>query len=303
MSQLIFDQRQRFQWYLQVDKYKRPVKEVCQIFGISRKTYYKWRMRDYGKRGSTYISFKNQPNIKLTYEVKKFIEKEKLKTNYGPKKMKWLVKRELGLNISTTIIYRFYKKKGLIRKPQRKMPWYKPMKKALTITKQGQGVQMDIKYVYESGQRKYLFSALDPFTHKYYFKIFPTKESKNAINTFLEAQRYFSFKISSIQTDNGSEFRGCFHSWLTKNNIRHYFIPKSSPYWNAEVERIHRTIDDEYYLNPFRVWKTANEWLHFYNYERLHETLNGLTPQEKLEEANFIEKVLSKSIKSVTLDC
>jgi len=175
MSQLIYDRKQRFQWYLQVDRNKYSVKETCRIFGISRKTYYKWRMRDYGKRGNTYVSFKSQPNIKLTYEVRKFIEEQKLRTNYGPKKMRWLVKRKLGIDVSTTIIYRFYKKKGLIRKPQRKMPWYKPMKQALVIRKPGEGVQMDIKYVYESGIRQYLFSALDPFTHKYYFKIFPTK--------------------------------------------------------------------------------------------------------------------------------
>ncbi len=82
---------------------------------------------------------------------------------------------------------------------------------------------------------------------------------------------------------NGSEFRGCFHDWLSKKNIPHYFIPKSSPYWNSKVERVYRTIDDEYYHNPFRVWKTPYEWLQYYNFERIHLSLNGLTPQEKLE--------------------
>jgi len=290
MNQPKYIRAQRFLWYQQVNKYHRTVKEVSQIFGISRKTYYHWLKRDYGSKGNTRSSFKNQPNLKLTYEVREFIEKQKLKTNYGPKKMKWLVKRKLGLNISTTIIYRYYKKKNLIRKPQRRLPWYQPLKYALRVEKPGQGVQMDVKYVYEQGVRRYQFSVLDPFTHKYYFKVFETKESKNGINVFLEAQKYFGFKILSVQTDNGSEARGCFHSWLTQINIAHYFIPKSSPYWNAQVERVHRTIDDEYYLNPLRVWKTSYEWLEYYNFERLHETLNGLTPQEKL-------------LQCVTLDC
>lgn len=149
---------------------------------------------------------------------------------------------------------------------------------------------MDVKYVYESSLRKFQFSVFDPFTCKYYFKVFTTRESQNAIIVFLEAQKYFGFKILSVQTDNGSEFRGYFHDWLTQNNIQHYFIPKSSPYWNAQVERVHRTIDDEYYLNPLRVWKTSYEWLDYYNFERLHETLSGLTPQEKL-------------LQYVTLDC
>lgn len=290
MNPVTYPREQRFRWYLQVSKYDKSVKEVCQIFGISRKTYYKWRRLDYGLTSNSYLVKQRQPKTKLTEEVRTFIEKQKLKTNYGPLKMKMLVKRKLGLDLSTTIIYRYFKKRRLIRKPQRRLPWYQPMKKALIIEKPGQGVQMDVKYVYEEGARKYQFSAFDPYTKKYYFMIFDTRESKNAILIFQKAQQYFGFKILSIQTDNGSEFRGCFHNWLTKHCLPHYFIPKSSPYWNANVERVHRTIDDEYYHNPERSWKTAYEWLHFYNFERIHLSLNGLTPQEKL-------------LKSVTLDC
>lgn len=289
MPKTKYDRNQRINWYREVDKYHRSVKETCQIFGISRKCYYKWRMRDFGKTGNKYYPAKNQPNLKLTWEVRKFIEHHKLISNYGPAKMSLLIKKELGLDLSPTIIYRYYRKKHLIRKPQRKLPWYQPMKYALTIEKQGQGVQLDVKYVYELGLRKFQFSVFDPFTKKYYFKIFSTKESLNAVTVFSLAEKYFGFKIISVQTDNGGEFRGCFHDWLTKRNIPHYFIPKRSPYWNANVERVHRTIDDEYYHNPLRIWKTPYEWLHYYNFQRIHLTLNGLTPQEKLE--------------SVTLDC
>src|SRR4030042_2180843 len=279
-----YSREQRFRWYRQADKYHRPVKEVCQIFGISRKCYYKWKARDFGKRGNTYLPAKNQPNLKLTWELRKFIEEQKLITNYGPLKMKMLVKKKIGIDISTTIIYRYYRRRKLIRKPQKKLPWYEPMKSALIIQKQGEGVQMDVKYVYEQGIRKFQFSVFDPFTEKYHFTIFPSKESKNAITAFLKAEKYFGFKISSVQTDNGGEFRGDFHRWLVKRkpHIPHYFIPKKSPFWNAQVERVHKTIDDEFYHNPFRVWKTPYEWLHYYNFERIHLTLNGLTPQEKL---------------------
>lgn len=121
MNNQSYPRKQRFQWYLQVNKEKRSVREVCQIFGVSRKTYYKWRKQDLGLRGDTlYQSAKKQPNTKLTYPVKRFIEEQKLKTNYRPLKMRLLVKKELGLDISTTIIYRYYKKKKLIRKPQKR---------------------------------------------------------------------------------------------------------------------------------------------------------------------------------------
>ena len=283
-----YPKEKRILWYRGVDRDKRDVTAVCQTFGISRKTFYKWRKRDFRGGGNTHSSIKR--NTKLTWEVRKFIEKNKLDLNYGPLRMKMLVKRELGLDISTTIIYRYYKRKKLIRKPQRKYSWYAPMKEHLTVHKPGEGVQMDVKYVYEERMRKFQFSVFDPFTLQYHFTVFPTKESKHSVSAFLRAEKYFGFKIVSVQTDNGSEFRGVFHTWLTKKKIPHYFIPKKSPWWNAHVERVHRSIDDEYYQNVTRIWKTPYEWLHFYNFERIHITLNGLTPHEKY-------------LQSVTLDC
>ena len=274
----------RFQWYAWVKKHKHSVKETCQLFGIQRKIYYYWHNRDYGLIKKNYVSRKLHSNLKLTTDLKIFIEKQKLITNYGPLKMSILVKKKLGINVSPTTIYEYYKKKKLIRKPQKKLPWYQPMKERLIINKQGEGVQVDVKYIYnEQGIRRYQFSVLDVFTEKYYFQIFPTKESRNSIVVHKNAEKYFGFKIVSVQSDNGSENRGNYHNWLTRKNITHYFIPKSSPNWNPHVERIHKTIDDEFYQNPYRVWNTPYEWLQFYNFERIHLTLNGLTPQEKLE--------------------
>lgn len=286
-----YDRSERNKWYAQVEIKHKSVKDVCEIFGISRRCYYKWYLIDraFRKKLRTDLPKKNQPNIKLTKEVRDFIYFTKLKTNYGPEKMKRLLKKKLKLEVSTTIIYRFYIKKKLIRKPQKKQLWYQPMKHKLTVVKPGEGVQMDVKYVYEGGKRKYKFSVFDPFTKLYFFMIFSTKESKNSIGAFLKAKEYFGFEILSVQTDNGSEARGEFHSWLTEQDIPHYFIPKKSPWWNANVERVHRTIDDEYYQNPFRVWGTPYQWLDYYNTERIHLTLGDLTPREKLQ--------------SVTVDC
>lgn len=284
-----YPKEKRILWYQSVDRYHKTVKETCEIFDISRKTYYEWKKRDFGLTGNT-VHSRLKSNTKLTWEVKKFIEENKLKYNYGPLKMKMLVKRELDLELSTTVIYRYYRRRKLIRKPQKKSVWYEPLKEHLVIKKPGEGVQMDVKYVYEGGRRRYQFSVFDPFTHKYHFSVYESKESKNAIEAFRQAQRYFGFLILSVQTDNGSEFRGIFHDHLTRRNIPHYFIPKKSPWWNGYVERAHRTIDEEYYQNRKRIWKTPHEWLDFYNFQRIHLSLGGLTPHEKY-------------LKSVTIDC
>jgi len=272
--------------YRQVEQEGKSVKDVCHIFGISRKSYYKWKTRDCGNGGNAYTNVKNQPNVKLTYEVKRFIEKEKRRTNYGPLKMQMRVKQEFDLDVSTTVIYRFYKRKRLIRKPQRKAVWHAPLKERLSIEKPGDGVQLDVKYIYPNGVRMYQFSVFDPFTELYHFTVCSTRESAHAVTALKRAQAYFGFPILSVQTDNGSEFKGGFHTYCDRKNIPHYFIPKKSPYWNGKVERVHRTIDDEYYHNPYRQWRTAKDWLHYYNTERIHLTLNGLTPRQKLAECH-----------------
>jgi IS30 family transposase len=272
----------RIRWYRLVNKCHRTVEEVCALYDIPKKTYYKWFKRDFA-RGSESVNVRlPDRKTKLTSELKQFIEATKLKTNYGPEKMRLVILHKFNLSVSTTIIYRYYQKKKLIRKPQKKQPWYQPMTEKLIITGPGEGAQIDIKYVYEGGKRRYQFSVFDPFTELYHFTIFETKHSVNAKTAMLNAQEYFGFKVLSVQTDNGSEFRGDFHDWLTDNNLSHYFIPKKSPWWNGKVERIHKTIDEEYYHNPFRTWKTVYEWLQYYNEERIHLSINGLTPRQKL---------------------
>jgi IS30 family transposase len=291
MNKPKYPRSERNKWYAQVEVCHRSVKEVCQIFGISRQCYYEWHRVDRAERRKyrTDLPKKNQPNTKLTVELKAFIKETKLRTNYGPDKMMKYVKKKKGIKVSATIIYRYYCDQKLVRRPQRKLPWYEPLKHRLTIKQAGEGVQMDVKYVYEGSKRRYQFSVFDPTTRLYHFTIFDTKHSKNCIQAFQNAQDYFGFKILSVQTDNGSEARGVFHIWLTANNIPHYFIPKKSPWWDGYVERVHRTIDDEYYHNPWRQFKTPTEWLEYYNNERIHQSLGDLTPREKLQ--------------SVTIDC
>jgi transposase InsO family protein len=271
----------RQKWYFLVEKAGKTVDEVCDIYMIPRKTYYKWKKIDQGNR--EYIPKKEHPDTKLKGKVKEFVIAEKMRINYGPRKMKFLVKRRFNMDISTTAIYNLYLKKGLIRRPQKKLPWYTPIKEPVIPEKPGDVVQMDAKYVWESGVRRYQRTFIDVFTGKQFATVTHTLTSEDTVNAFLLAEKYFPFKILGVQSDNGSENRGEFHQYMGQCGIAHYFIPKSSPTWDGAVERAHGVIDQEYYLNPTRPWKTLDEYLEFYNNERIHlgKYLYGMTPQEK----------------------
>lgn len=271
----------RQKWYFLVEKTNKTVNEVCDLYAISRKTYYKWREKDLGSR--TYFPKKEHPDTKIKGEIKIFISEQKKRINYGPLKMKLLIKRRFNIEISTTAIYRFYKKKGLIFRPQKKLAWYAPLKEVVIPNAPGEVVQMDAKYVWKDNTRKYQRTFLDIYTGIQFATVTGGMTAEETINSFLEAEKYFPFKILGVQSDNGSENRGDFHKYLVEKGIAHYFIPKSSPNWDGAVERAHGVIDQEYYLNPRKTWKTLREYLQFYNYERIHlgKYLNGMIPIEK----------------------
>lgn len=276
----------RLKWYRLVDADHRSVREACQTFGIPKKTFYKWRRRDFGLADPRYRSRRPHPGLKLTHEVRQLIETEKLRTNYGPRKMAvWLWRRH-GLKASPTIIYRFYRKRGLIRSPQRRLPWYQPLTERIIPTGPGELVEADLKYVWVDGRRQYQITFTDVFTGWPTATIRPRKTDDDAIAAFAEAKKQYPFPIQCVQTDNGGEFRGDFHRHLEALGIRHVFIPKSSPWWSGHVERLHGVMDQEFWLNPKRAFQTLPDYLVFYTTDRIHlgKYLNGLTPLEKFQQ-------------------
>ena len=288
----------RFRWYLQVEKHGKTVDEVCDIFGISRKTYYKWYRHDHGLGPNEYRPKRMHPETKIKGTVRSVIEEAKAKYNYGPLKMKIYVKKELDVEVSSTAIYKFFKKKKLIRKPQKKQSWYRPMKRRLKVKRPGQNVQLDVKYVpAPGGGWLYQYRFSDVLTNMQFAVDCLDRSGEATIYAFKEAKKFFPFKITGIQTDNGGEFRGVFAEYLKEQKIVHRFIPKRSAPWNGKVERANRSVDDEYYLNPTKPFQSIPEYIRWYNTKRIHlgKGMNGLTPNERYQ------RYLSKSQKVLPL--
>lgn len=274
----------RARWFLQVDKYGKSVKEVCSIFGISRKTYYKWYGLDHHLVFRDTCIGKIHPHTKLTPRVKMIIYENKTKYNYGPKKMQLLLKREYNITIGTTTIYKYYLRRRLIRKPQKKQVWYTPLKKPYHAKTSGENVQLDVKYVPGKNMGwSYQYRFIDTASNMQYAIEAEHKDALSTIWAFGQAKNYFPFIISGIQTDNGGEFRGVFHNFLLYAKIKHRYIPKRSAPWNGKVERANRSIDDEYYLNPTKPWNTLSAYVKWYNHERPHlgKGMLGITPYQK----------------------
>ena len=274
----------RFRWYKQVEEYGKTVEDICAIFGMSTKTYYKWYKRDHGLGSNQYKNRDQHPHLKIQGRARVMLVEAKEKYNYGPAKMKLYLKEYADVDVSTTAIYKFMKKKHLIRKPQKKQTWYTPMKEPYYATKPGENVQLDVKFVPSVwGEWKYQFRFMDTATNMQYAVDMDWKDAKTTIRALHGAERSFPFPIVGIQTDNGGEFRGVFHLYLIRRQITHRYIPKRSAPWNGKVERANRSVDDEFYLNITKPWKSLRQYTHWYNHERYHlgKDMTGLTPYKK----------------------
>ncbi len=283
-SPLSAPKEMRFRWYRQVERDLMTVPKVCEVFGLSRKTYYKWYRRDHGFDPRVLKPRATHPQTKIVGETYAFIARAKELFNYGPKKMSVLVRRETGRSVSANAIYKFFRKRHLIRKPQKKQAWYAPMKRPFKAARPGENVQLDVKYVPGwDGTWHYQYRFIDTVTNMQYSVESPVRDARATIRAFLGAKRSLPFPIIGIQTDNGGEFRGVFHEFLLREGIIHRYIPKRSAPWNGKVERANRSVDDEYYLNAGRPWKTLHAYVRWYNRERPHLGIgmDGLTPHQK----------------------
>lgn len=272
--------RVRQKWYFLLEKVGWTAERVCKEYAISKKTLYKWRRKDQGSRAHT--PQHSQPAQKLTPTIIAFVEAEKRRTNVGPLKLSLMIKRHFGVSVSSTIVYRLVKRKGLIRRRPKKTPWYTPLKEPLVPRYPGDVVQMDAKHLFENGVHAYQRTFVDVYTGMEKATMTESMEAGDTVRAFEVAAAYFPFPIHGIQTDNGGENRGDFHEYLIARGIAHSFIPKRSPQWNGAVERTHRSNDDEFHLMPEKHW-SFEEYQEWFNNDRPHlgKYTNGLTPFEK----------------------
>jgi transposase InsO family protein len=148
-------------------------------------------------------------------------------------------------------------------------------------------VEMDSVIVYLDGSVHRFITGIDVYTRKAHTLKVNTLTSHNVL-VFLRAwQETLDYSIHTIQTDNGSEFLGEFHQYLSLHNINHLFTYPRSPKINGYIERFNRTlqeqcveVSDSLRLNQYQASKDLNDYLYWYNQVRPHRSLSGLTPQQ-----------------------
>ncbi len=152
-------------------------------------------------------------------------------------------------------------------------------------------VEMDSITLYILGKRWLFMSIIDVATRYGYCAVVASISSTEARRVFLEFQERFLYPITTVQTDNGSEFLGVFHAYCLFYSITHEFIYPRSPKINGMVERFNRTIQeeciersDEVFYDPEQFNRKLANYLTWYNTKRPHMSLRLQTPVQVLHQ-------------------
>jgi transposase InsO family protein len=106
------------------------------------------------------------------------------------------------------------------------------------------------------------------------------------------------FPIQRIQADRGREFfADKVQKQLMIYGIKFRPNKSGSPHLNGKVERSQKTDKSEFYptidvgVGLDELDLLLSEWQHYYNWERPHSSLKGLTPIEKVTELSPLSEV------------
>ena len=186
-----------------------------------------------------------------------------------------LVRR--GVPCSLFSAYRILRRAGaLVLRPRKpKQVWIRHAKEP-----PGERAQMDLKYL---PQGLFQLTLIDDYS-RYLAASIITKRTTAAVCVALPVLlKELPFPLRCIRTDNGSEFSRALTQLLKRLGIRHARTRPRTPRLNGKVERVHRTMQEEFWDAvedaPPERWKPwLSDYVRAYNRRRIHSALPYKTP-------------------------
>jgi len=274
------------------------VARVCRRFGISRKSFYKWKRR-HAEHGDAGLGDRpraphRSPRATARDVVSKILY---LRQHYhfGAGRIAAYLRRFHQIAIASSSVHRILTRHGMPGLPanQKHQPAGKRWQR-YEKPQPGHRVQLDVKFLERiagSRRRLYQFTAIDDCTRIRVLKVYDACNQRTAMQFIDEVLRRLPFRVHVVQTDNGAEFQSQFHWHLETREIRHVYIRPRTPRLNGKVERSHRVDDQEFYqlldkdgiTDDIHLFNDKlREWEDYYNYHRPHGALDGQTPYERL---------------------
>lgn len=191
---------------------------------------------------------------------------------------------ESGINTSLSSVKRTLDRCGLLKK---RSPWkrYHPHVDRPYPQKPGDLVEIDtIHLMVNEHRRIYVYVLIDVYSRWVYARAYEKMNGAATLHFVREAQRKASFKFDMLQSDHGPEFGKWFVTQIKK---KHRYTRIGKPNDNAHIERFNRTIQEKCIDATPKIVPILNveiaKYLHYYNHERPHMSLQFKTPMQLLK--------------------
>lgn len=133
-------------------------------------------------------------------------------------------------------------------------------------------------------RRIYVYVLIDVYSRWVYARAYEKMNGAATLHFVREAQRKASFKFDMLQSDHGPEFGKWFVTQIKK---KHRYTRIGKPNDNAHIERFNRTIQEKCIDATPKIVPILNveiaKYLHYYNHERPHMSLQFKTPMQLLK--------------------
>lgn len=309
---LQMDEKLRFVSLMQSDDW--TIKELCEEFGVSRKTGYKWinRYHQYGIKGlgDRSRSPVRQPGRTSMEVERKLVAIKRKHRTWGPKKIQEVLRGQVGkkeLPCRSTIA-RIMKRLGLVRsRRQRARSGNQGFHGPLTEARRANHVWcVDYKgwFLLGDGNRCDPLTVSDLFS-RYIIGIKVVKQAtqQHTKNAFKRMFRLYGLP-EIIRVDNGSPFASLgpaglsqLSVWWISLGIKVEYTRPGKPQDNGSHERMHKTLKAESCTPPAPNSRAQqlrfNRWRKIFNKDRPHESLQMRKPAEKYRDnpRRFTEKI------------
>jgi putative transposase len=273
--------------------------DLCEVFGVSRKTGYKWlrRYEQLGWDGLRELSRapSRHPNAVSEEIEAAIVALKQQRPRRGPKKVLELLQRHEPLQhwpVRSTIAA-ILKRHGLVRprgRSRKSPPYEQPF---AGLDRPNAVWSADLKGWFQTGDGQ----RCDPLTITDNFSRYLIRCQAVATTSFASLQPVFVGAFheyglpNAIRTDNGSPFATTTVGGLSRLSIwwiRLGIIPEritaGKPQQNGRHERMHRTLKDEAISPPKANWRAQQvafeSFRQEFNHERPHEALKQRFPAE-----------------------
>lgn len=282
---------------------------TCRHFGISRKTFYRWRRRfdphdlHSLESGSHRPHHRRQPTWTPAW-ADQVLRWRRRFPRWGKDKLVVLLHRQ-GLRLSTSMVGRILrdlKKRGVLveplrsgsRHPRRSLrprPYAVRKPKEYRAIHPGDLVEVDTLDVRPlPGVIWKHFTARDVISRWDVLQAHTRATAATATQFLDSLQQRMPFPVRAVQVDGGSEFAAEFEQACQQRGLRLFVLPPRSPKLNGAVERAQRTHTEEFYqvtdcsLEMAALNRELREWEKIYNTVRPHQSLGYLTPEQYLQQ-------------------